>query len=82
MVQVDLRSQVYFDPSPDCVDTSEDVQPVRTFINGQENDLMVLRACVKIDPIFPTTGLGKQLIKDGAGQVALVAMAAFVQEPD
>ncbi|MDQ2089456.1 pilus assembly protein [Marimonas arenosa] len=82
MVQVDLRNQVAFDRSADCVDTSEAVQPVRNFVNGRENDLMLLRACVKIDPIFPTTGLGKQLAKDGAGQVALVAMSAFVQEPE
>ena len=82
MMQVDLRDAVLWDTSPDCVDTSAAVQPVRTFVNGQENDMMILRACVKIDPIFPTTGLGKQLAKDGAGQVALVATSAFVQEPN
>ncbi|MEZ5714119.1 MAG: TadE/TadG family type IV pilus assembly protein [Paracoccaceae bacterium] len=82
MVQVDLRHEVTLDTTADCVDTSEDVQPVRNFVNGQENELMLLRACVKIDPIFPTTGLGKQLVKDGAGQTALLATAAFVQEPD
>ncbi|MDU8929986.1 TadE/TadG family type IV pilus assembly protein [Alisedimentitalea sp. MJ-SS2] len=82
MVQVDLRNAVTWDTTADCVDTSEAVQPVRTFVNGQENDMMILRACVKIDPIFPTSGLGKQLVVDGAGQAALVAMAAFVQEPN
>ena len=82
MVQVDLRNVVEWDTSPDCVDSSEEVQPVRSFVNGQENELMLLRACVKFDPIFPTTGLGKQLTVDGAGQAALVATAAFVQEPE
>lgn len=83
MVQVDLRNgAISLDDTADCVDTSEDVQPVRNFVNGQENELMILRACVKIDPIFPTTGLGKQLVKDGAGQTALLATSAFVQEPD
>lgn len=82
MVQVDLRNEVVFDRTADCVDKSEDVSPVRTFVNGQENDMMILRACVKFDPVFPTAGLGKQLVKDGAGQSALVATSAFVQEPE
>lgn len=82
MVQVDLRDEVTLETEVDCVDTSEEVQPVRSFVNGQENELMILRACVKFDPVFPTGGMGKQLVVDGAGQAALVATAAFVQEPD
>jgi Flp pilus assembly protein TadG len=82
MVEVNLRANVSIPSEVDCVDTSEEVQPVRSFVNGQENQLMILRACVKFDPIFPTTGLGKQLKTDNAGQSALVVMSAFVQEPD
>ena len=82
MVQVDLRNGVTFPDEADCVDTSKDVEPVRSFVNGQENDMMILRACVKFDPLFPTTGLGKKLHVDGAGQAALIAVSAFVQEPE
>ena len=82
MVQVDLRNGVAFPDEADCVDTSKEVEPVRSFVNGQENDMMVLRACVKFDPLFPTTGLGKKLHVDGAGQAALIAVSAFVQEPE
>jgi len=42
---------------------------------------MILRACAKFDPVFPTTGLGKHIDKDGAGQYALTSISAFVQEP-
>ena len=42
---------------------------------------MILRACAKITPVFPTTGLGKNIDKDGAGQFQLVSISAFVQEP-
>jgi len=66
----------------DCVDHSENARPVRTFVNGQENEMMILRVCAKFDPIFPTSGLGHYLEKDGAGQAALVSTAAFVQEPE
>ncbi len=42
---------------------------------------MILRACAKIDPVFPTTGLGKNMVKDGYGQYALTSTTVFVQEP-
>ena len=36
---------------------------------------------VRIDPLFPTTGLGKKLGEGAGGQYALIATSAFVQEP-
>lgn len=81
MIQVDPRAWSNIDETPDCTDKSEEVAPVRSFVNGQENDLMILRACAKIDPVFPTTGLGKNMVKDEFGQYALVSTSVFVQEP-
>ncbi len=81
MVQVDPRAWSEFSSDVDCTDKSEEVAPVRSFVNGQSNELMLLRACAKIDPIFPTTGLGENMVKDGAGQYSLVSISAFVQEP-
>ena len=81
MVQLDPFNWGGLDETPDCTDRSEEVAPVRSFVNGQSNELMVLRACAKIDPIFPTVGLGKNMVKDAAGQYALVSTTAFVQEP-
>lgn len=42
---------------------------------------MLIRACLKFDPVFPSTGLGFQFAKDGSGQVIMSAKSAFVQEP-
>ena len=81
MVQIDPRNWTDIPATPDCTDQSEEVAPVRSFVNGQENELMILRACAKFDPLFPTAGLGNAMIKDGAGQYALVSTSAFVQEP-
>lgn len=81
MVQVNPRNWMNLSPVPDCTDKSEEVAPVRSFVNGMENELMILRACAKINPMFPTSGLGKNMIKDGAGQYSLVSSTAFVQEP-
>lgn len=81
MIQVDPRNWTVIDATPDCTDRSAEVAPVRSFVNGQENDLMILRVCAKINPVFPTTGLGKNMVKDDFGQYALVSTSVFVQEP-
>jgi len=81
MIQIDPRNWSSLPGDPDCTDQSEEVAPVRSFVNGLDNELMILRACAKISPVFPTIGLGENMVKDDAGQYSLVAMAAFVQEP-
>ena len=81
MIRVDPRNWTPISTDADCTDQSEEVSPVRTFVNGMDNELMILRVCVKASPIFPTTGLGSNLVVDGAGQYALISTTAFVQEP-
>lgn len=70
-----------FETGPTCVDRTAEVQPVTEFNEGSTNDLMLVRACVKVDPLMPTTGLGLALTKDKSGAYALVTSAAFVNEP-
>ena len=81
MVRLNPRQFAQFDQTADCVDTSQPVQPVRGFALGRENELMMLRACVKFKPLYPTSGLGYALDKDGTGRAKMVSSAAFVQEP-
>jgi TadE-like protein len=81
MIQVDPRSWTDISTDADCTDQSVEVTPVRSFVNGLENELMFLRACAKFDPVFPTTGLGQNMVKDASGQYSLVSTSAFVQEP-
>ena len=81
MVSQDPFNWTGINPEPDCVSRIEDVQPVRTFTNGQSNELMLIRACMKFRPIFSDWGLGGDLGKDADGRVSLFAASAFVQEP-
>lgn len=83
MIRVDPRSFSTLDGDVDCVDRSLPIasQEDPNYITGNEHDLMMLRACVKFTPVFPTTGLGFAFDKDGAGQASMTAMSAFVQEP-
>lgn len=81
MIQLDPRAWTSPADDADCTDASAEVEPVREFTHGQENEMMLIRVCVKVTPLFPTTGLGNVMTKDGAGDYALIAKSAFVQEP-
>ena len=64
-----------------CIDRSEDIQPVTSLQIGQQNDIMLVRVCVVQDAMFPTTGIGLGLPKDGEGGYGVIATSAFVTEP-
>lgn len=81
MRSADIRAFNSLDTSADCTDASEPSKPVREWTPGQQNELMLLRACLKYDPIFPEDFLGSALTKDASGQASIISMTAFVQEP-
>ncbi len=76
-------------PPRRCVDRSEpidplDPQPSNTeFDYGSDNDIMLMRICLKERPMFPTSVIGAGLIADGEGDgnYALQATTVFVNEP-
>lgn len=65
-----------------CVQRDEVIQPLTEFVPGGANEMMLVRACAIIDPIFKTSALGLNLPVDETGGYALVATSAFVNEPD
>ncbi len=66
-----------------CVDRAEEIAPVTDFDGGQQNEMMLVRVCVIVDPFFPYTGLGLTLPEhDQTGGYALVSTSAFVNEPN
>ena len=70
-----------FNTGATCVNRDAPVQPVTEFSGGTSDELMLVRACAKVSPLMPTTGLGLHLTKDGSGQYALITSTAFVNEP-
>ncbi|MDZ4309332.1 MAG: TadE family protein [Cypionkella sp.] len=64
-----------------CIDRSEEIQPVVSLQIGQQNDIMLVRVCVVQDALFPTTGIGLGLPKDGHGGYGVITTSAFVTEP-
>ena len=81
MIDRDLRNWNDLPRTATCTDRSLDVQPVSNPQPGVDNELMVLRACAKFQPIFPSSWFTSQLVRDQAGDVRIVAMTAFVMEP-
>ncbi len=64
-----------------CIDRNEEIQPVTQFTPGTDNELMMVRACVVVDPIIPTSGLAMALPRDASGGYRLLASSVFVNEP-
>lgn len=81
MIQVNPRSFSGMDTSADCSNAAQEPRPVRNFVPGQDNDLMLMRACLKFKPMIPTTSLGAELNVDDEGYAQLIVTTAFVQEP-
>lgn len=81
MQPVDPRNWSMIDATPDCVDRRDPAsRPATNFIPGVANQLMVLRACVLVDPFFPQLGLGRFAATHG-GVFTLLSTSAFVIEP-
>ena len=71
--------------NPDCTNAPLEVTPVRGWTLGEQHELMLLRACYQYTPFLSTLSSGlKSFI--GASDVSstgyMVAMSAFVQEPE
>lgn len=66
---------------PTCVDRAEEITPDIALDPGSESDLMLVRVCVVVDAIFPTSGIGLRLQKDDQNGYGLVSVSAFVNEP-
>lgn len=87
LIANDLRNWTPVNGDIQCINRGEDPpagdSPIPT---GGDNELMYMRVCVRIDPIMPTTGIGKAIVDRNSGDAAggsyaLVTTAAFVIEP-
>ncbi|MFK7940889.1 MAG: TadE/TadG family type IV pilus assembly protein [Roseovarius sp.] len=82
MTPTDPRAFVPLDETASCTDEEvPEIRPVRSFTPGQANELVMMRACVLYDPLFPEALLARLLETDGANRAAIVSITAFVQEP-
>lgn len=87
-IEMFVKNPRNWTPLPDtinCIDRSVEARPVIDYVTGDGNELVVLRACVRIDPFLPTTGIGKAIVENGddasGDSYALVSTSSYVVEP-
>ncbi len=81
LLPIDTNSWAMPNQPITCVDREEEIQPVVAFTLGQQNEIMLVRACVLVEPMFQATGIGALLPKDAQGGFGMAAYSAFVNEP-
>jgi Flp pilus assembly protein TadG len=64
-----------------CLNRDEEIAPVVAFNPGAANELMLMRVCVAVDPFLRLTGIVHGMSEMSTGGYALVARAAFANEP-
>lgn len=72
--------------APDCESLSEvTITAPRQFDAARSNQLVILRACVVLEPLMPGWGLGQSLLSNGSGSknrfYQITASTSFVKEP-
>lgn len=72
-------------PPKNCVDRVQDINldvpPANEFAYGTDNDIMLLRICLKQKPMFPTTAISVGMMPEPDGTYALLVNSVFVNEP-
>ena len=72
-------------PPVACVDKASEVNtdapPANEFAAGTDNDIMLMRICLKEWPMFPTSGVSVKMPTQPDGSVAMIVTTVFVNEP-
>lgn len=72
-------------PPRSCVDRSQpivtDEPPANEYSVGTDNDIMLMRICMKGDPMFPTTAVSVKMPVDTDGSYVMLVTTTFVNEP-
>ena len=64
-----------------CVNRTETARPVVNMVPGAGNEVMLMRFCLLIDPVFASWGLGAILPRVEGGGIPLYAHTFYVNEP-
>ncbi|EEE38783.1 hypothetical protein RKLH11_2627 [Rhodobacteraceae bacterium KLH11] len=83
MKSIDPRVGNELDPDPFCVDTPATIRRPEdvAFEQGTSNELMIIRACLEVSPVWGFSMMGDLAQQDPDGQWELHATTVFVHEP-
>lgn len=78
---ISTATWTYPDTNARCRDRAAAVEPIVDYTQGSANEIMLVRVCVVMDALFPTTGIALNMSLDSQGGYALVSTAVFTNEP-
>ena len=85
MQPVNTGTFVMAAPPKSCVDKSQpintDEPPGNEYALGTDNDIMLMRICLKEDPMFPTTAVSVKMPVESDGIYVMLVTTTFVNEP-
>lgn len=81
LIEVDKANWNGMQHRAECVQRGQSMQPLVKFKNGQQNQLMLMRICAVVDPVFPGVGVGRTMPRDASGGYQIISTSAFVNEP-
>lgn len=85
MQPVNTGTFVMAAPPKSCVDKSQpintDEPPGNEYALGTDNDIMLMRICLKEDPMFPTTAVSVKMPVESDGSYVMLVTTTFVNEP-
>lgn len=84
LIRIDRETYAMPDRNQICAGRGSDeiVAPENEFEIGMDNDFMLIRTCMIVDPILPMSGFGLNLARDNSGGMHMMATTIFVNEPD
>ncbi|RLK11101.1 TadE/TadG family type IV pilus assembly protein [Ruegeria conchae] len=83
MKSIDPRVGNQLDPTPYCVDTPATIRKPEdvAFELGTSNEMMIIRACLEVSPVFGLSMMNDLVRQDNDGQWEIHASSVFVHEP-
>jgi hypothetical protein len=85
MQPVNTANFAMITPPNSCVEQASEVNddepPANEFAYGTDNDIMLMRICLKEWPLFPTTAVSVKMPPQPDGSVAMIVTSVFVNEP-
>lgn len=81
LTSVDTTTWIFPTGQIQCLDKGQPPEPVVEPSLGIENEVMLIRACLSAQPMFPTAIVAASMNRSSVGDYFVSATSAFVNEP-
>ena len=82
LTPINLQTWTVPETAVQCVDREESIAPVNAFTEAGQLRPTLVRGCLIVDLIFPTSAFGLNLATDAQGGFEMVALSFYINEPE